>query len=95
MTNNLVLFILLAGMAFVAGAAVALIVSERSLSARHRRQALRERELAEFSAFVNDRLGTVDIHSRPTIPPRTMTQGGGPASSLIGRPRSRSSGGSG
>jgi hypothetical protein len=56
MTDNLILVILLAGMAFVAGIAVALIVSERSLAARHRRQALRERELAEFSAFINDRL---------------------------------------
>jgi hypothetical protein len=56
MADNMILFILLAGMAFVAGAAVALIVSERSLSTRHRRQALRERELTEFSAFINDRL---------------------------------------
>jgi len=56
MTDNLILVILLTGMAFVAGIAVTLIVSERSLAARHRRQALRERELAEFSAFINDRL---------------------------------------
>ncbi|MHA6618523.1 hypothetical protein [Pseudonocardia sp. DLS-67] len=56
MADNLILFILLTGMAFVAGVAVTLIVSERSLSARQRRQALRERELAEFSAFINDRL---------------------------------------
>lgn len=64
MTENLILFILLAGMAFVAGIAVALIVSERSLTARQRRQALRERELAEFSAYINDRLALLGSGGR-------------------------------
>lgn len=60
MADNMVLFILLAGMAFVAGAAVALIVSERSFSTRQRRQAFRERELAEFSRFIDERLARLE-----------------------------------
>jgi hypothetical protein len=67
MTDSIIL-ILLTGMAFVAGAAVTLIVSERSMSTRRRRQALRQRELTEFSAFINDRLAQLtkdrDPHRR-------------------------------
>jgi hypothetical protein len=66
MTDNLALLVLLAGMAFLAGAAITLIASERSYSARQRRQALRERELAEVSAFINDRLAVL---ARDTVPP--------------------------
>jgi hypothetical protein len=67
MTDNLTLFILLAAMAFVAGGALTLIVAERSHAARGRRQALRERELNEFSAYINDRLALLsgDQNHRP------------------------------
>jgi len=67
MTDDLVLLVLLTGMAFVAGVSVTLVVCERSLTARQRRQALRERELAEFSAFINDRLALLAWDRDPRL----------------------------
>lgn len=56
MNSSVILVILIAGFAFIAGAAVALTVTERSLALRDRRQALRERELKQVNAIVNKRL---------------------------------------
>lgn len=65
MNNYLVLMIFLATVAFLAGAAVTLIVSERSARARQRRQALRERELAEISAFISSQLASLTADRVP------------------------------
>lgn len=56
MIGDVVIFVLSSGLAFIVGALVTLIVCERSMAFREKRQALRQRELAEVSNLVNAQL---------------------------------------
>lgn len=67
MTIDLVFLVLLCGAAFLAGVAVTLVLSERRTSARDRHQARRERELAEFSAYLDEQLRMLATAERKPI----------------------------
>ncbi len=56
MDTVLTVVLLLTGLAFAVGALLTLVVADRALAARERRQALRERELTEISEFVTARM---------------------------------------
>lgn len=56
MNTALTVVALLVGLAFAVGALLTLVVGDRALAARERRQALRERELAAISELVDARL---------------------------------------
>ena len=56
MNTALTVVALLVGLAFAVGGLLTLVVADRALAARERRQAFRERELAAVSEFVDARL---------------------------------------
>jgi hypothetical protein len=71
MDGNLTILVLLAGLAFLLGVMLTLLVCDRSLKIREKRQALRERELAEVSRFVDkklDRLADRELRTRSKRP---------------------------
>lgn len=56
MTGDPIVLVSLCGAAFTAGSMLTLTISERTMSARERRQACRQRELGNLSRSVEQRL---------------------------------------